>query len=101
MGAAAGDLLLFAAGDVGLVNRTLDRVRQFVAKTLEVRTRSTAAHYVQGGTCMKLLAAIQYMRCTRAYQGAQCGRFLGPYTISSASVLNPRVFGRSWDESCN
>ncbi|OCQ96828.1 aspartate--tRNA ligase [Nostoc sp. MBR 210] len=31
-GAEAGHLLLFAAGDVGTVNKTLDRLRQFTAK---------------------------------------------------------------------
>ena len=37
MGAEPEDLLLLAAGDVGLVNKTLDRVRQYVARSLEVR----------------------------------------------------------------
>jgi hypothetical protein len=36
-GAEAGDLLLLAAGGVGLVNRTLDRVRRFLAADLGVR----------------------------------------------------------------
>jgi hypothetical protein len=40
-GAEAGDLLLLAAGDVGLVNRTLDRVRRFLAADLGVRLPST------------------------------------------------------------
>lgn len=35
-GASAGDLLLFGAGDEGTVNKALDRVRQFVAKTLDM-----------------------------------------------------------------
>jgi len=35
-GAGAGDLLLFGAGDEGTVNKALDRVRQFVAKTLDM-----------------------------------------------------------------
>lgn len=34
----AGDLLLLAAGDVGLVNRTLDRVRRYIAADLKVLT---------------------------------------------------------------
>jgi len=36
MGAEPEDLLLLAAGDVGLVNKTLDRVRQYVARSLEM-----------------------------------------------------------------
>ena len=35
-GAGAGDLLLFGAGDEGTVNKAMDRVRQFVAKTLDM-----------------------------------------------------------------
>ena len=35
-GAGAGDLLLFGAGDVATVNKALDRVRQYVAKTLDM-----------------------------------------------------------------
>jgi len=35
MGGQEGDLFLFAAGEQGLVNKTLDRVRQFLAKSLE------------------------------------------------------------------
>ncbi len=34
--AKPGDLLLFAAADVGTVNKTLDRVRQFVAKEMNL-----------------------------------------------------------------
>jgi aspartyl-tRNA synthetase len=34
--AKAGDLLLFAAADVATVNKTLDRVRQFVAKEMNL-----------------------------------------------------------------
>ena len=35
-GASAGDLLLFGAGDVATVNKALDRVRQYVASSLDM-----------------------------------------------------------------
>lgn len=36
-----GDLLLFGAGDTALVNKTLDRVRQYTAGSLGVSARVT------------------------------------------------------------
>jgi len=35
-GAGAGDVVLFGAGDESVVNKSLDRVRQYVAKTLDM-----------------------------------------------------------------
>ncbi len=40
--AKAGDLLLFGAGDTNIVNKTLDRVRQFLAKELNLISKTNS-----------------------------------------------------------